>query len=146
MNKYLSLIKILIIIFTLIIITYTDIKYRTIPDKVLLTILIPGIVLNLIINNLTTIDMILGFLIGGGSLFFIAVISGGGIGGGDIKLMTVMGMLLGLDSTVKALSISFILSGFISLILIIFKVKHYKDSIVLGPYLSLGILCSLLLL
>lgn len=145
MNQYFELSKFLIIISSLILISYIDTKYKIIPDKLLIFLIMPGIILNLLIGDISIKYMILGFLMGGGSLFLISFIFNGGIGGGDIKLMAVMGLYIGLKSTVNALTISFILSGFVSLLLILFKVKSYKDSMVFGPYLSVGIFLSLLM-
>lgn len=144
MIYYLKLLRFIIIFSSLVLLSYIDIKKRIIPDKIIFSLIIPGIFLNLLISDICIKDMILGFLFGGGSLFLISFILGG-IGGGDIKFMAIMGLYIGLNSTVKALTISFIVSGFISIFLILFKIKSYKDSIAFGPFLSIGILLALVM-
>lgn len=135
--------KILALLGILLIITYTDIRSRIIPNKVLIISAALGLILNLIIRDLSFISVLLGSMFGGGSLLLIAILTKGGIGGGDIKLMATMGLYLGFKSTVIAICVSFIVIGFIASILVIFKMKSYKDTIILGPYFSVGILITI---
>jgi leader peptidase (prepilin peptidase) / N-methyltransferase len=60
------------------------------------------------------------------------------IGGGDLRLAFVMGIVLGLKLSVVALFISYILGSIISIALISLKIKSRKEMIPFGPFLSLG--------
>jgi len=72
---------------------YTDIKKRTLPDRVTIPMIIAGFIYSAYTGNLQTgiTGSVSAFL-----LFFItAFIFGGGIGGGDIKLAAGLGMWFG---------------------------------------------------
>lgn len=61
-----------------------------------------------------------------------------GLGGGDIKLFSVLAFSLGFFTALKILIFAFILSGIWGLGFIIFKKKTLKDEMAFGPF----ILCS----
>ena len=103
----------LIVAWTLIslcvIVFISDSVYMIIPDKVLLFFL-PLLIIERIFIPLTPWwDSILGAVVGFVLLLLIAVISKGGMGGGDIKLYGVLGIALGL----KAVLLSFFLAALI---------------------------------
>jgi len=84
----------------LLVITFIDLAYQIIPD----VISIPGIVIgfgaSLLISSVSWLDSLLGILAGGGILLLIAVgykwiTKRDGMGGGDIKLLAMMGAWLG---------------------------------------------------
>jgi leader peptidase (prepilin peptidase)/N-methyltransferase len=71
-------------------------------------------------------------------LLIIHLVTGGrGIGGGDIKLMAVCGLILGWKLIIVAFITGCVLGSIIHLI----RMKIQKESAVLafGPYLSLGV-------
>jgi len=76
-------------------------------------------------------------------LLLIAVVTKGAMGGGDIKLMAVLGLWLGLKYTLLTLFLSFFLGGLISIILIAFKLKGRKDMIPFGPFIVLATIVTL---
>src|SRR5690606_11517314 len=87
----------------LVIITVSDIAYMLIPDKVLLPFAAVLLVLRLFISLDPWWDSLLGaaaaFLI----LLLISIVSKGGMGGGDIKLFFVIGLVLGAGGTLMTL-------------------------------------------
>jgi leader peptidase (prepilin peptidase)/N-methyltransferase len=92
-------------------------------------------------NDITIKSAIIGFFVGGGLLFLLALI--GAMGGGDIKLMATMGLLLGYQKILLALLLGFFVGGIISLFLLIFKIKSRKDQIAFGPFLAIGTFLSM---
>ncbi|MDK2918463.1 MAG: leader peptidase (prepilin peptidase) / N-methyltransferase [Candidatus Petromonas sp.] len=128
----------------LIVVSFIDLEYQIIPDKIVAFALITGITLNIFTKDVGAFSSLLGLAVGGGTLLIIAIISGGAMGGGDIKLMGAMGAFLGLRAAVLALLISFILGGIIGLLLIVFKIKSRKDYIPFGPFLALGTIIAML--
>src|SRR5690606_10824781 len=82
------------IYFLLIIIVMTaallDSQYMVIPDR-LLIVFLPSIFILQLLNN-QIIEGFLGGLFAFTLLLLIAIISQGGIGGGDIKLFTIIGL------------------------------------------------------
>ncbi len=91
----------------------------------------------------TIINIIEGIFIGGGSLFLVAgtyyLITGKeGMGGGDIKLMAMIGAWLGPRSIFPVIMIASI-SGIIVGIILMLKTKAKKGTpIPFGPFLSFG--------
>ncbi|MFA7468292.1 MAG: A24 family peptidase, partial [Desulfotomaculaceae bacterium] len=84
------------------------------------------------------ISGLIGFMAAGLLLLAIAVISKGGMGGGDIKLSAVMGLFLGWQSAAVALFLSFLIGGIVGILLLVTKIKGRKDAVPFGPYLALG--------
>src|SRR3989304_764948 len=76
---------------SLIIIAFIDLEHKIIPDVITLPGIIIGLTLSLTIPHITLINSIKGLLIGGGLFYAIAIISRGGMGGGDIKLIAMVG-------------------------------------------------------
>lgn len=134
----------IILITCLMITTFIDLEHQIIPDKVVLPSLAAGLVLNIIFHREDFYNYLLGFILGGGIIFLIVVLSRGGMGGGDIKLFATVGMFLGFRLTLLALLLSFILGSVVGLILIILKLKNMKDAIPFGPFIALASVISML--
>ena len=66
----------------------------------------------------------------------LAVITRGGIGGGDIKLIGVLGIWFGID-LIDVVSYGFILGGIFAVILIALKIKQRTDFFAYGIYFSM---------
>lgn len=75
-----------------------DIKHKRVPDLALACFL-PYILLSMFFDGtasqLPGLMPAMGMLIGGGTLLFSAMITNGGIGGGDIKLCALLGFVYG---------------------------------------------------
>lgn len=134
----------IILITCLMITTFIDLEHQIIPDKVVLPSLAAGLVLNIIFHREDFYNYLLGFILGGGIIFLIVVLSRGGMGGGDIKLFATVGMFLGFRLTLLALLLSFVLGSVVGLILIILKLKNMKDAIPFGPFIALASVISML--
>lgn len=88
-------------------------------------------------------DYVIGFF--AVSLFLLTLYiatQGRGIGGGDIKLMAVAGLLLGWKLIILSLILGCLLGSVIHLILM--KVQQKDRVLAFGPYLSLGIYISMI--
>ena len=75
----------------------TDYRKRVIPDWTWIAILLIGGASAFLLPYPTLFERIVGFLLPGLCLFFLAI-NFGGIGGGDIKLTAAMGFCFGLYS------------------------------------------------
>ncbi|MBT4936993.1 prepilin peptidase [Candidatus Peregrinibacteria bacterium] len=64
------------------------------------------------------------------------------IGGGDLRLAFIMGLLLGLKKGILALFLSYIIGASISLMLIALKQKSRKSMVPFGPFLAAGTFIS----
>ncbi len=126
-----------IIISLLITISIIDLRHKIIPDGLNITGLIIGIIYAII--NKGIINSFIGALIGLGLFLLIAFITNA-MGGGDIKLMAVLGFIFGIKGVLFITLFSFVLGAVISVILIILKIKSRKDEIPFGPFISLSAL------
>ncbi len=127
----------------LIIITFIDLSHQIIPDAISIPGIPCGIGASLLIPTISWLDSLLGILVGGGLLWLIAVgykwITGReGMGGGDIKLLAMMGAWLGW----KAIPFILLASSLIGLFLgggsgLILK-KGLRTKIPFGPFLALA--------
>ncbi len=136
---------------TLIVVISIDYYHQIIPNELVLFTLIIGIIYRITTyitfnESLFTVlkESFLGFLIGGGFYFSIFIITRGNMGGGDIKLMAVLGIWLGIIDTGIAIFLTFMIGAVVSLFLLITKIKGRKDVIPFGPFIALGTFITLL--
>lgn len=132
----------------LLIITIIDYKTLTIPNGLVLLILTISLAYQTYqsFNNQSLsllLSPLLSMFLGGGILLFIAVVTKGAMGGGDIKLMGALGLLLGIKYTVLTLFLSFVVGGIISVILLISKIKKRGQAIPFGPFIALASFISM---
>lgn len=100
-----------------------------------------------IIRLLTDIEhwhtYVIGFISVSGFLYLIYLITKGrGIGGGDIKLMAVAGLLVGWKNIILSLGLGCVLGSVIHVALM--KIQNKDRMLAFGPYLSLGIYLSMI--
>ena len=105
----------------LICVFFCDYDNMEIPDEFQIALLILGVV-SLLSNNVDVKSQVYGFLIGGGffalfALAFYLIRKKEGLGFGDIKLMAVLGLILGFKRTIFTIIISSIFGAIILLIL-----------------------------
>lgn len=138
------------VIGSLIVLAVYDLRWYLLPDKVLLP-LIPAAVVMIAAQaagagSLTSAARPLeaAVLFGGGFYAIAAVSAGKWMGGGDIKLAFVMGLLLGLQKTALAMFIAFCAAALAGGLLILARRKSRKDLIPFGPFLIAGTLISYL--
>lgn len=72
------------------------------------------------------------------------LVSNGGMGGGDIKLMFSLGLFLGIQKTIITIIFTFIIAGVISIFLLITKIKGRKDKIPFVPFITIGFIIGIL--
>lgn len=138
------LVKALVFASFLVVIIFIDIDYQLILDKVLLWLAGAGFLLNLWTGQVGIVTMLLTGLCAGGVFLLIAILTRGGMGGGDIKFAAAVGIWLGAKLTVVALFIAFILGGVGGIMVLALKLKSRKDYIPFGPFIALGAWVSFL--
>ncbi len=125
----------------LIVITFIDLDHQIIPDVLSL----PGIPLFFLaavfIVKLPWMEALLGLLIGGGVLLTIALVyelisKREGMGGGDIKLLAMIGGFLGWKSLIFLLLFSSFSGAIIGVAAMIIKKQDTKYAVPFGPFLS----------
>ena len=140
----LALVKPLMLTAFFIVITFIDCDHQLILDKVLICLSVVGFIINVWTGSVGTLDMLLASLMGGGLLLLIALITKGGMGGGDIKFVAALGLCFGWQALLLTLFLSFIFGGIGGALLLLFKIKNRKDFIPFGPFIALGGLISML--
>ena len=125
----------------LVIITAIDIEHQIIPDVITL----PGIALGLAVGTYTIgyADSLLGFFVGGGLFYLLAVLSNGGMGGGDIKYISAAGALLGWQKVLLVIFIGALLGSVVGVFQIAVQKKTRKSLIPFGPFLATSTLITL---
>ena len=122
--------------------SHRDIRTRTVSDRVHLAILMLAVIKvglsALRRQDIDMLDMAAGGLFSSLPLLVASMLTGGKIGGADIKLMAASGLLLGLNGGITALFIGLILSVFGTILLCEYKKSDLRNSIPLVPYLSVG--------
>jgi len=128
----------------LIAISFIDIKHKIIPNKLIVTGLIGGLIFRILMYNYGYIDYLLGLALGGGILLIISLISGGEMGGGDIKLMALIGLFVGWKLTLLTLFLSVLFGALGGMILIAVKIKGRKDYMPFAPYIAFSYFISIM--
>ena len=128
---------------TLIIVTFIDIDHQIIPDVITL----PGIPIfflsAIFVMNIRPLDSLLGIFIGGGCLYLVAagyelLRKTEGMGGGDIKLLAMLGGFFGWQSLWFILLVGSLIGAAAGISIMIFKGKDMKYAVPFGPFLSMA--------
>ncbi|OGP90924.1 MAG: peptidase A24 [Deltaproteobacteria bacterium RBG_16_47_11] len=132
----------------LIVITVIDLYHQIIPDVISLPGIGVGLLASLILPQITFLNSILGVLLGGGSLFGVATIyyrlfKREGMGGGDVKLLAMIGAFLGWKAVILTILSSSLIGSITGIVVILVKGKDFRYAIPFGPFLSLGSVLSL---
>jgi leader peptidase (prepilin peptidase) / N-methyltransferase len=132
----------------LLVISAIDLSHQIIPDRITL----PGIVLGLLCASMILpvglLDSVLGVLVGGGLLWALAwaspyLFGREGMGGGDIKLLAMIGAFLGWKPVLLTIMVGALVGSVIGLGLIALKVMRRDQYLPFGPFLALGAVVSL---
>ncbi|ATA60837.1 prepilin peptidase [Geobacillus stearothermophilus] len=124
------------------IIVVSDLRYMLIPDRVLLVFAGLFLVERLVIPFLPWADMLLGAAVGFSLLWLIAVLSKGGMGGGDVKLFAVLGFVLGWKMVLLAFFLATLYGTVIGLVgMALGRVRRGKP-MPFAPAIALGALTA----
>jgi leader peptidase (prepilin peptidase)/N-methyltransferase len=137
------LIKALFLVSVLLVISCIDLKHYVIPDKIIIFALSGGAVLVILFHDPAIESALAGSASSALFLLALALISRGGMGGGDIKLAAVIGLFLGWPSGLFAVILGCLLAGLSGLALVLTRIKSGKDAIPFAPFLSAGTLLML---
>ncbi len=131
----------LIIIYAFIAIFLSDLQYRTIPDQ----IVYPAIILALIWQIVNNQWLALFSGLGTAAFFYLLVLITHykAMGLGDVKLVGLMGLILGFPKIIVALYLAFLTGALVGVILVLIKKKKLKSEIAFGPFLILASLIAL---
>lgn len=137
----------------LIICAFTDIRAQIIPNEINMIGFITGLCYayyRLIIDVSLGLDSIGGMLLGG--LIFLGIAGFSllvyrreGMGGGDIKLMGVLGLFLGVKNIIQVFVLSFFVGAIACIFLLATKIKKSDDYIAFGPYIVISAIVTMVI-
>jgi leader peptidase (prepilin peptidase)/N-methyltransferase len=126
----------------LMVISATDIDTKEISPVLNLLIVFISILSLFTIREITILDRVIGAFSISVPLLAVAFLTGGYVGGGDIKLMFAAGLFLGWRGMIFAFFSGMIIAGIASVYLLVKKKITTKDYIALGPFLCMGLVIS----
>jgi leader peptidase (prepilin peptidase)/N-methyltransferase len=135
---------------TLLVITFIDIDHQIIPDVISL----PGIPIffaaSFALSDITLVESILGILIGGGSLWIVAQLyyvltRKEGMGGGDIKLLAMMGAIIGWKGVLFTIFVASAIGTVVGMLVMVKSRTSMKLKVPFGPFLAIGAIAYMFL-
>jgi leader peptidase (prepilin peptidase)/N-methyltransferase len=137
---------------SLLVVTYIDLDHRIIPDRITL----PGIAVGLLLALVAPAEMrwtavqswALGTLVGGGILWLVAwgyelATGREGMGGGDIKLLAMIGAFLGWQGVLVTLLLASLVGSIVGTAWMVARGGDRRLAIPFGPFLAVGALIAL---
>ncbi len=127
----------------LLVITFIDIDHRIIPDIISLPGIIIGLAAAPFFGQISWQGSLAGVITGGGCLLAVALVYKAltgkeGMGGGDIKLLAMIGAFTGWKGVLFTVFVASATGTVIGLILMIKAGKNMKFAVPFGPFLAVG--------
>jgi leader peptidase (prepilin peptidase) / N-methyltransferase len=127
----------------LVVITFIDLEHQIIPDVISLPGIVVGFASSFILPWLSWQSSLIGILAGGGSLLLVAygyhfLTKKEGMGGGDIKLLAMMGAFLGWRAVPFIIFSASLVGSVIGISLMLVQKRDAKLAIPFGPFLAFG--------
>lgn len=129
----------------LVVVTFVDLDHRIIPDVITYPGIVVGFVGSFWLGHVTVLDSLLGILLGGGLLFLVAsgyfyLTKKEGMGGGDIKLLAMIGAFLGWKATIFTIFVGSAVGTLFGIGVALQTQEGRKAAVPFGPFLSIGAL------
>ena len=132
----------------LLIVSCIDIAHTIIPNGITLPGIVIGIGTSLWLTPGGVGNAVLGVLVGGGLFLLVAVLSviilqREGMGGGDIKLIAMIGAFLGWHSVLVTIFFGAVLGAVVGTVLILLRRQGRREPVPFGPFLAIGALLAI---
>lgn len=124
---------------------YYDLRWSLVPDRITVPAIVIGFIVQLMLFPQAFLFTVLATCVGAG--FFAAqylVSRGAWIGGGDIRLGALMGVMLGWPAVLIALFGAYIAGAVVAIVLLALRLKNRKSEIPFGPFLTGATVIALL--
>jgi leader peptidase (prepilin peptidase)/N-methyltransferase len=121
---------------------FIDLDHQIIPDSFTLPGIGIGLAVSLIPGGLSPLSSLIGLLVGGGSLYIIAILGDWifkkeSMGGGDIKMAAMLGAFLGWQKVLFIFISAAAIGLVVSIAVMIFSKRMREERIIpFGPFLS----------
>jgi len=130
----------------LIVCAATDIIAYRVPNVVSYPAILGALIIGVVLPGASRIDVIAGGLFAGGLFLAFALLPGGPMGMGDVKLALFIGLALGLIPVVQAMLIMAVAGGIVALPLLVLKVLRVRSATYMfyAPFISIGAIVVML--
>jgi len=122
----------------LIVIFFIDLEHHLVLNRVIYPAIVVALLALPFTPNHDVVELLSGGALGFALLFLIAFIYPAGMGMGDVKLATFIGLVVGFPEVLVALLISFVAGGMVGGGLLLTGLKGRKDPIPFAPFLVAG--------
>ena len=125
----------------LVVITFIDLEHQIIPDSITLPGIVLGFLVSFFIPSMGWLNSLIGIAAGGGSLLLVAygyqaLTKRDGMGGGDIKLLAMMGAFFGWQAILFIIFAASLVGSVIGISVMMAQKKDSTLAIPFGPYLA----------
>lgn len=133
---------------SLVVVIFIDLSHQIIPDAITL----PGMLLGLLAASTVLppgpINSLIGLFLGGGLFYLVAILSLAllkkeGMGGGDIKLIAMIGAFLGWKGMLLTIFLAALAGSVSGLFMVLVRGRSRAAPIPFGPFLAVGAMVSL---
>ncbi|MBE0467601.1 MAG: prepilin peptidase [Candidatus Desulforudis sp.] len=138
-----ALAKALFFVALLIVAAFTDLEHMLIPNRLILAGLAGGAVFAVVLPEPGVVSALAGTAACGGLLLLLAVVSRGGMGGGDVKLAAVVGLFLGLPLGLLVLFVASLLGSAAGIGMRLGGVLKRGEPLPFGPFIAAGAVVAL---
>ncbi len=130
------------------VLTLTDLDQRLIPNRVVYPAIILAAALSWAWPDTSVVDIFAGGLVAiglaAGLLLLSLPFGANAFGMGDVKMIVLIGMVVGLPSVIVGLFVGTLAAGAAAALLLLLRLKSRRDYIPHGPFLALGAVVALL--
>jgi len=127
-----------LLVTALLIVSFIDLAHMIIPDTVTLPGILIGLAIGFLPSTIGFANAFAGACLGGGIFLLIMLLYPAGMGGGDVKLIAMIGAFVGW----QAVLVTIILSAFCGAVsgstLILLGLRGRRDPVPFGPFLAVG--------
>ena len=137
-----------VLVAALLVITFIDIDHQIIPDVITYPGIVLGFLSSFVTGHITYKDSLMGIFLGGGILLLVAsayyyLTKKEGMGGGDVKLLAMIGAFLGWKGAVFTIFVGSAVGTVLGIAVALRTQGGRKTAVPFGPFLSLGALLYL---
>lgn len=121
-----------------------DLHHKILPDRITLPGIAVGLAASATLLPVGLVQAVVGAGLGAGLFLLIVVASRGGMGGGDVKLIAMIGAFLGWQAVLLTTFLASVVGGLVGLVLMLVAGKGRKHAVPFGPFLAGGAIVCLL--
>ena len=133
-----------LLVTALLVASFIDLTHMIIPDAVTLPGIVVGIAIGLLPSSIGFANALAGACLGGGIFLLIALAYPAGMGGGDVKLIAMIGAFVGWQAVLVTIILSAFCGAISGLTLILLGFKGRRDPVPFGPFLAVGGIAAML--